>query len=170
MRSKVLPFVQRRLMCRYQLWCTALWSATARQHFSSWRCSKKQSRWQSFQTLVLEFACTCILHRSFIYFACVILIHLFMIICGLKNSRIILISNLYTAEHFKFLFFFKLCVFKAGPLEGTLLIFGRRALIWKLFENMKIDTTFVCMHSCDHLGDAKMLKKGSLLRQISLFH
>ena len=87
LRSEVLPFVQRRLMWRYRLWCTALWSATARQRFSSWRCSKKQSRWQRFQALVLKFACTCILHPSFIYFACVIRIQVFMIICGLKNSR-----------------------------------------------------------------------------------
>ena len=31
---------------------------------------------------------------------------------------------------------------------------------------MKIDTTFVRMRSGDHLGDAKMWKKGTLLRRI----
>ena len=31
---------------------------------------------------------------------------------------------------------------------------------------MKNDTTYVCMHSGDHLGDAKMLKKGASLRRI----
>ena len=31
---------------------------------------------------------------------------------------------------------------------------------------MKIDTTFVRMHSGDHLGEAKMSKIGTSLRQI----
>ena len=31
---------------------------------------------------------------------------------------------------------------------------------------MKIDTTFVCMRSGDHIGDAKMSKKGTSLRRI----
>ena len=31
---------------------------------------------------------------------------------------------------------------------------------------MKNDTTFVRMHSGDHHGDAKMLKKGTSLRRI----
>ena len=31
---------------------------------------------------------------------------------------------------------------------------------------MKNDTTFVRMRSADHLGDAKILKKGTSLRQI----
>ena len=31
---------------------------------------------------------------------------------------------------------------------------------------MKNDTTFVCMRSGDHRGDAKMSKKGTSLRQI----
>ena len=60
--------------------------------------------------------------------------------------------------------------FKAGPLEAILVIFGRRALIflfvWNLLKKMKNDTTFVRMRSGDHLGDAKMSKKGTLLRRI----
>ena len=61
--------------------------------------------------------------------------------------------------------------FKAGPpLEAILVIFGRRALIFFLFERswkkMKNDTTFVRMRSGDHLGDAKMSKKGTSLRRI----
>ena len=63
-------------------------------------------------------------------------------------------------------------LFKAGPppLEAILVIFGRRALIFFLFEsswkNMKNDATFVRMRSGDHLGDAKMSKKGTSLRRI----
>ena len=34
---------------------------------------------------------------------------------------------------------------------------------------MKNDTTFVGMRSGDHLGDAKMSKKGTSLRQINFF-
>ena len=67
----------------------------------------------------------------------------------------------------------RFCVFKAGPpppLEAILVIFGRRALIFFLFERswkkMKNDTTFVRMRSGDHLGDAKMSKKGTSLRRI----
>ena len=60
--------------------------------------------------------------------------------------------------------------FKAGPpLEAILVIFGRKALIffvWKLLEKMKNDTTFVRMRSSDHLGDAKMSKKGTSLCRI----
>ena len=56
------------------------------------------------------------------------------------------------------------------PLEAILVIFGRRALIfffvWKLLEKMKNDATFVRMRSGDHLGDAKMSKKGTSLRRI----
>ena len=56
------------------------------------------------------------------------------------------------------------------PLEAILVIFGRRALICFLFESswkkMKNDTTFVRMRSGDHLGDAKMSKKGTSLRRI----
>ena len=56
------------------------------------------------------------------------------------------------------------------PLEAILVIFGPRALIfffvWKLLEKMKNDTTFVRMRSGDHLGDAKMSKKGTSLRRI----
>ena len=63
---------------------------------------------------------------------------------------------------------------KAGlppPLEAILVIFGRRALnfflfVWKVLENMKNDTIFVRMRSDDHLGDAKMLRKGTSLRRI----
>ena len=64
-------------------------------------------------------------------------------------------------------------VLKAGPpppLEAILVIFGRRALIFFLFESswkkMKNDATFVRMRSGDHLGDAKMSKKGTSLRRI----
>ena len=60
--------------------------------------------------------------------------------------------------------------FKAGPLEAIFVIFGRRALIFFLFEsswkNMKHDANFVCMRSSDHLGDEKMSKKGTSLRWI----
>ena len=56
------------------------------------------------------------------------------------------------------------------PLEAILVIFGRRALIFFLLERsskkMKNDTTFVRMRSGDHLGDAKMSKKGTSLRRI----
>ena len=59
---------------------------------------------------------------------------------------------------------------RQDPLEAILVIFGRRALIfffvWKLLEKMKNDTTFVRMRSGDHLGDAKMSKKGTSLRRI----
>ena len=59
---------------------------------------------------------------------------------------------------------------RQDPLEAILVIFGRRALFFLLFEsswkNMKNDTTFVCMRSCDHLGDTKMSKKGTSLRRI----
>ena len=61
--------------------------------------------------------------------------------------------------------------FKAGPpLEAILVIFGRRALIFFFVESswkkMKNDATFVRMRSGDHLGDAKMSKKGTSLRRI----
>ena len=56
------------------------------------------------------------------------------------------------------------------PLKAILVIFGRRALIFFLFESswnkMKNDTTFVRMRSGDHLGDAKMSKKGTSRRRI----
>ena len=63
---------------------------------------------------------------------------------------------------------------KAGlrqdPLEAILVIFGHRALIFFLLESswkkMKNDATFVRMRSGDHLGDAKMSKKGTSLRRI----
>ena len=35
---------------------------------------------------------------------------------------------------------------------------------------MKNDTTFVRMRSGDHLGEAKMSKKGTSLRRIELFY
>ena len=58
----------------------------------------------------------------------------------------------------------------AGVVIAILVIFGRRALIFFLFEsswkNMKIDTTFVRMRSGDHLGDAKMSKMGTSLRRM----
>ena len=68
--------------------------------------------------------------------------------------------------------FLKAETLKAGPppLEAILVIFGRRALIFFLFESswkkMKNDATFVRMRSGDHLGDAKMSKKGTSLRRI----
>ena len=56
------------------------------------------------------------------------------------------------------------------PLEAILVIFGRSAFFFFLFESswkkMKIDTTFVRMRSGDHLEDAKMSKKGTSLRRI----
>ena len=61
-------------------------------------------------------------------------------------------------------------LFKAGPLEAILVIFGCRALIVCLFESswkkMKNDATLVRMRSGDHLGDAKMPKTGTSLRRI----
>ena len=58
---------------------------------------------------------------------------------------------------------------KQSVLEAILVIFGHRALIF-LFEsswkNVKNDTTFVRMRSGDHLGYAKMSKKGTSLRRI----
>ena len=59
---------------------------------------------------------------------------------------------------------------QARSFEAILVIFGRRALIFFLFESswkkMKNDATFVRMRSGDHLGDAKMSKKGTSLRRI----
>ena len=62
---------------------------------------------------------------------------------------------------------------KAGPPPpppwGYFSHLGRSFLIiftWKLLEKMKNDTTFVRMRSGDHLGDAKMSKKGTSLRRI----
>ena len=56
------------------------------------------------------------------------------------------------------------------PLEAILVIFGRRVLIFFLFESswkkIKNDATFVRMRSGDHLGDAKMSKKGTSLQRI----
>ena len=63
---------------------------------------------------------------------------------------------------------------KAGPIEAVLVIFGRSFLKLFFFErswkNMKHDITFVRMRSSDHLGDAKMSKKGTSLRRIYLFY
>ena len=59
---------------------------------------------------------------------------------------------------------------RQDPLEAILVIFGRRALIFFLFESswkkLKNETIFVLMRSGDHLGDAKMSKKGTSLRRI----
>ena len=59
---------------------------------------------------------------------------------------------------------------RQDPLEAILVIFGRRALIflfvWKLLEKMKNDTTLMRMRSGDHLGNAKMSKRGTSLRRI----
>ena len=58
-------------------------------------------------------------------------------------------------------------VLKAGPpLEAILVIFGRIFLFESSWKKMKNDTTFVRMRSGDHLGDAKMSKKGTSLRRI----
>ena len=63
---------------------------------------------------------------------------------------------------------------RQDPLEAILVIVGRRALIFFLFESswkkMKNDTTFVRMRSGDHLAGAKMSKKGTSLRRILLFY
>ena len=57
---------------------------------------------------------------------------------------------------------------RQDPLEASLVVFGRRALFF--FESsskiMKNDTTFVCMRSGDHLGDAKMSERGTSLCRI----
>ena len=59
---------------------------------------------------------------------------------------------------------------RQDPLEAILVIFGRRALIFFLFKSswkkIKNDATFVRMRSGDHLGDAKMSKKGTSRRRI----
>ena len=59
---------------------------------------------------------------------------------------------------------------KAGPLEAILVILGRRALLFFLFERswkkLINDTTFMRMRSGRHLRDAKMSKKGTSLRRI----
>ena len=56
------------------------------------------------------------------------------------------------------------------PLEAILVIFGHRALIfffvWKVLEKNETWRHFVRMRSGDHLGDAKMSKKGTSLRRI----
>ena len=67
---------------------------------------------------------------------------------------------------------------KAGPpppleVEAILVIFGRRALIFFLFESswkkMKNDTTFVRMRSGDHLGDAKCRKRAPRSVEFNFF-
>ena len=68
-------------------------------------------------------------------------------------------------------FIYKLfCGRTPPPLEAILVIFGRRALIFFLFESswkkMKNDATSVRMRGGDQLGDAKMSKKGTSLRRI----
>ena len=59
------------------------------------------------------------------------------------------------------------------PLEAILVIFGRRALIFFLFESswkkMKNDATFVRMRSGDHLGDAKMSKRAPRSVEFNFF-
>ena len=58
---------------------------------------------------------------------------------------------------------------RQDPLEAILVIFGRSSLIffcWKLFKKRKNDIMFVRMRSGDHVGAAKMSKKGTSLRQI----
>ena len=62
---------------------------------------------------------------------------------------------------------------RQNPLEAILVVFGRRALTFFLFErswkNRKNDTTSVRLRSGDHLGDAKMSKKGTSLRRLNFF-
>ena len=63
-------------------------------------------------------------------------------------------------------------IFKAGPLEVVLVIFGRSFLNFfylKGLENMKNDTTFVRMRSSDHVGDAKMSKKTPCFVEFNFF-
>ena len=58
---------------------------------------------------------------------------------------------------------------KSGPLEAVLVIFGRWAFIFfclKALGKYENDATFVHTRSDDHLGDAKMSKKGASLRRI----
>ena len=60
---------------------------------------------------------------------------------------------------------------RQDPLEAILVIFGRRALIFffclkALGKKMKNDATLVRMRSGDHLGHAKMSKRGTSLRRI----
>ena len=62
---------------------------------------------------------------------------------------------------------------RQDPLQAILVIFGRTQPYFIWFETSwkrrKNDTTFVDMRSCDHLGDAKMSKKGTFLRRIYFF-
>ena len=53
-------------------------------------------------------------------------------------------------------------------LEAILVIFGRNFLNFclKALGKIEKDTTFVRMHSGDHLGDTKMSEKGTSLRRI----
>ena len=65
------------------------------------------------------------------------------------------------------------CPVKAGPLEATLVIFGRSSLIlcvWKILEKYENDTTFVRMRSSDHLADAKMSKKAPHFVEFYLYY
>ena len=58
---------------------------------------------------------------------------------------------------------------RQDPLEAILVIFGGRALIffvWKLLKKNEKWHQFVRMRSGDHLGDAKMSKKGASLHRI----
>ena len=59
---------------------------------------------------------------------------------------------------------------RQDPLEAILVIFGRKALIFFLFESswkkMKNDAILVRMRSGDRLGDVKMSKTGTSLRRI----
>ena len=80
--------------------------------------------------------------------------------CNLKeNEWCVTTASLYLSEPW----------LRQDPLGAILVIFGHRALIflvWKLLEKMENDATFVRMRSGDHLGDAKMSKKGTSLRRI----
>ena len=61
---------------------------------------------------------------------------------------------------------------KGKTLDASIVIFGRSSLIFVFCSkglakiNMKNDSTFVRMRNCDLHRDAKMLKKGTSLRQI----
>ena len=88
-----------------------------------------------------------------------------------RAARRVIENSRHPAQSYAVLPIEKLNQIKAGPpLEAILVIFGRRALIFFLFESswkkMKNDATFVRMRSGDHLGDAKMSKKGTSLRRI----
>ena len=52
---------------------------------------------------------------------------------------------------------------------SSLVIEPKFFFVWKLLEKMKNDTTFVRIRSGDHLGDAKMSKKGTCSVEFNFF-